>query len=296
MWKPTAHAPEQVERFRARRDEAGIEYVVCHALYLVNLASPDPEIHAKSVAAMRASLETASAIGADGVVFHVGSHLGAGLDGGPRPRRARPARAPRADGRPALAPARELGRRRRDDRALGRRARDDLRPARPSPAPRHLPRLVPLVGVGRRRDGSAPRSTPRSATLDERIGIDRLRCLHVNDAEVGLGSNRDRHASLGLGHDRGRPRDLPRSPGVPGSSGDPRDRRARRHLRRRAGAPSRPAPEGPQATAEALALTAFGAAGSASQSTVAKTRKLGRSSGSSKNSGFRQPTSSTRCS
>jgi deoxyribonuclease-4 len=35
--------------------------------------------------------------------------------------------------------------------------------------------------------------------LDERIGIDRLRCLHVNDAEVGLGSNRDRHAPLGAG-------------------------------------------------------------------------------------------------
>ncbi|HEU0055942.1 MAG TPA: endonuclease IV, partial [Gaiella sp.] len=31
MWKPTAHADEQVERFRARREEAGIEYVVCHA-------------------------------------------------------------------------------------------------------------------------------------------------------------------------------------------------------------------------------------------------------------------------
>ena len=35
--------------------------------------------------------------------------------------------------------------------------------------------------------------------LDERIGIERLRCLHLNDAEVGLGTNRDRHASLGLG-------------------------------------------------------------------------------------------------
>src|SRR6476659_10117953 len=82
MWKPTAHADEQVERFRARREEAGIDYVVCHALYLVNLASPDPELHAKSVAAMRSSLETAAAIGADGVVFHVGSHLGAGLEKG----------------------------------------------------------------------------------------------------------------------------------------------------------------------------------------------------------------------
>jgi deoxyribonuclease-4 len=82
MWRPTAHTEEETARFRARRAEAGIESVVCHALYLVNLASPDREVHAKSVAAMRASLETAAAIDADAVVFHVGSHLGAGLEVG----------------------------------------------------------------------------------------------------------------------------------------------------------------------------------------------------------------------
>src|SRR5258705_9404038 len=64
MWRPTAHTPEAVARFRERRAETGIQSVVCHALYLVNLASPDPEIYAKSVAAMRASLEAAAAIGA----------------------------------------------------------------------------------------------------------------------------------------------------------------------------------------------------------------------------------------
>ena len=69
MWRPTAHGDEEVARFRARRAEAGIEAVVCHALYLVNLAGSDRELHEKSVTAMRASLETASAIGAEGVVF-----------------------------------------------------------------------------------------------------------------------------------------------------------------------------------------------------------------------------------
>ena len=32
--------------------------------------------------------------------------------------------------------------------------------------------------------------------LDERIGLDRLRALHVNDANAPLGSNRDRHANV----------------------------------------------------------------------------------------------------
>ena len=34
------------------------------------------------------------------------------------------------------------------------------------------------------------------AEVDERIGLDRLRALHVNDAAAPLGSNRDRHANV----------------------------------------------------------------------------------------------------
>ena len=70
------------QRFRARRVEAGIGGVVCHALYLCNLAAPDDVIYEKSIATMRSTVDAASAIGADGVIFHVGSHLGAGFDAG----------------------------------------------------------------------------------------------------------------------------------------------------------------------------------------------------------------------
>ncbi len=198
MWKPTDHTPEQVARFRARRDEAGIEYVVCHALYLVNLASPDREIHAKSVAAMRASLDTAAAIGAEGVVFHVGSHLGAGLEAG------------LALVVPALRELLELT----DDRlwlllensagaggTIGRSV-EELG-AIVDRLDRH-PRLGICIdschwwvsGV----DVTDPAVLATAlGELDERIGLDRLRCLHVNDAEVGLATNRDRHAALGQG-------------------------------------------------------------------------------------------------
>ena len=72
MWKPTEHSEEEIARFRARREEAGVRAVVCHALYLVNLAGADRDMHEKSVTAMQASLETARAIGADGGVFDVG--------------------------------------------------------------------------------------------------------------------------------------------------------------------------------------------------------------------------------
>ena len=48
----------------------------------MNLATPDEEHYRKSVDTMKRTVETACAIDADGVVFHVGSHLGAGFDAG----------------------------------------------------------------------------------------------------------------------------------------------------------------------------------------------------------------------
>src|SRR5215831_1997090 len=84
MWRPTNHDPESLEAFRRRRGELGIAAggVVAHALYLINLAAPDRTLRNKSRAALRTTMEVASAIDADGVVFHVGSHLGAGLKTG----------------------------------------------------------------------------------------------------------------------------------------------------------------------------------------------------------------------
>jgi deoxyribonuclease-4 len=175
-----------------------VRAVVCHALYLVNLAGADRDMHEKSVLAMQASLETARAIGADGVVFHVGSHLGKGLAAGYR----------RAV--PALRRLLELT----DERlwlvlensagaggTMGRSV-DELA-AFVERLDRH-PRLGICLdschwfvsGV----DVTSPDALDEAlAGLDSAIGLDRLRCLHVNDADAPLGSNRDRHASLGLG-------------------------------------------------------------------------------------------------
>jgi len=198
MWRPTNHTPEAVARFRVRRAEAGIESVVCHALYLVNLASPDPVIHERSVAAMRASLAAADAIGAEGVIFHVGSHLGAGLEAGLE----------------RVVPAlRELLELTTEDLwlllensagaggTIGR-STDELA-AIHAALDRH-PRLglcldschwfVSGVDVTDRAVLDAAVSD-----LDAKIGLDRLRCLHVNDSKAELGSNLDRHASIGAG-------------------------------------------------------------------------------------------------
>lgn len=198
MWRPTNHTPDAIARFRERRAEAGIESVVCHALYLVNLASPDPVIHGKSMAAMRATLTAAAAIGAEGVIFHVGSHLGAGLD---------------AVLERVVAALRELLELTTDDLwllmensagaggTIGR-STDEL--AVIHAALDHHPRLGLCLdschwfvsGVDVTDSAALARAV---ADLDRQIGLDRLRCLHVNDSAAERGSNRDRHASIGEG-------------------------------------------------------------------------------------------------
>jgi deoxyribonuclease-4 len=198
MWRPTSHTQEAVERFRAGRAKAKIRSVVCHALYLVNLASPDDEIYEKSCTAMRATLETADAIGAEGVIFHVGSHLGAGFDAGLE----------------RVIPAmRELLELTTDDLwllmensagtggTIGR-STDELTAIHE--ALDHHPRLgICLDSCHWWASGvdvtDAAVLDAALADLDARIGLDRLRCLHVNDSMDPLGANRDRHDSIGKG-------------------------------------------------------------------------------------------------
>src|SRR5512133_2110584 len=80
-WRFPEHDPADLEAFSSKRENAGIPAFV-HALYLVNLAAPDDAIYSKSVDTMRSTVDAACAIEADAVIFHVGSHLGAGVETG----------------------------------------------------------------------------------------------------------------------------------------------------------------------------------------------------------------------
>jgi deoxyribonuclease-4 len=195
MWRPTAHTPEAVERFRARRAEAGIAGVVVHALYLSNLAAPDDTIYEKSVQTMRTTVDAACAIEADAVIFHVGSHLGTGFAAGLE--------------RTAAAITQVLERCAGDTWLLMENSA-----GAGGTIGRSVDELATLVD---RLDGH-PRlglcldschlyvsgydvTDPAQvdalvAEVDASIGLDRLRALHINDSAAELGSNRDRHANI----------------------------------------------------------------------------------------------------
>src|SRR5918912_749711 len=159
------HDPADLERFRERAAEHQLPAVV-HALYLVNLAAPDDAIYEKSVETMRSTVDAACAIGADGVVFHVGSHLGAGLEAG----------------------------------------LERVVPALAQVLDRCNERTWLLMENSAGTGGTIGRSVDELATIfdaldhvEERIGLERLRALHANDSKAPLGSNRDRHDNIGEG-------------------------------------------------------------------------------------------------
>jgi deoxyribonuclease-4 len=197
-WRQTNHDPATFDLFRKRREEAGIDGVLCHALYLCNFAAPDDAIYEKSVAALRSTMEVACAIGADGVVLHVGSHLGAGFD----------------KGLERVVPALEQVLELCSDTTW-------LLMENSAGAGGTIGRSIDELATIFERLDRHPRLgvcldschlyvsgidvTDRATLdalldeLDSTVGLDRLRALHVNDSAAPLGSNRDRHANIGEG-------------------------------------------------------------------------------------------------
>jgi deoxyribonuclease-4 len=198
QWRPTNHDPATFDRFRERREEVGLHGVLCHALYLCNFAATDDAIYEKSVTALRTTMEVACAIGADAVVFHVGSHLGAGFDKGLE------------KVLPAIEQVLELC----NDTTW-------LLMENSAGAGGTIGRSVAELATIHERLDRHPRLgvcldschlyvsgvdvTDRATLdtlldeLDSAVGLDRLRALHVNDSAGELGSNRDRHANIGDG-------------------------------------------------------------------------------------------------
>src|ERR1700686_2410005 len=78
MWPRggTRIADADAARFRARRADLGLGPLVIHDNYLINLASPDRVMRARSIQAFHDELLRAVSLGADFLVAHPGAGLG----------------------------------------------------------------------------------------------------------------------------------------------------------------------------------------------------------------------------
>ena len=170
-----------------------------HAVYLINLAGDDTTLRQRSESTLTGYLRSADELGIDGVIFHTGSHKGAGFE----------TRLP----------------------SITEHIRRVLERADPKEAKLLIENNAGLGGcVGAKFEEieqmlTALDNDPRVAVcydtchafasgydertsaqvkktiddLDRVIGLERVLAIHANDSVTGLGSNRDRHANIGAG-------------------------------------------------------------------------------------------------
>ena len=197
MWKPTNHKPSNIAAFNEAMAAGPIASVSIHAVYLINTTSPDPEIREKSLASLIAALRLGDEIGADGVVVHAGSRKQDPLED-------------------AIARSGEVVQEALAESESCRLLFENTAGTQ-GPLGRDFDELAGLVdaaGAGERvgvcldcchlfasgYDIVEPEGL--TAVLDDfdaTVGFDRLKCLHVNDSRVPLGSNRDMHENVGKG-------------------------------------------------------------------------------------------------
>jgi len=201
-WKPTQYTEEVLAAYRvAQQDTPAISATFCHATYLINLAAEEADLRARSRDCLAANLAVATGMGASGLVLHVGSHKGAGF----------------ADcvaqvvdslvealaGQPGAACPILLENAAGTGGTVGR-SFEELATILDAAGPSAAAGLAVCLdtqhlwasGIG---FASVEEADDVVAAFDAIIGLDRLRCLHLNDSAVEFGANRDRHANVGEG-------------------------------------------------------------------------------------------------
>jgi deoxyribonuclease-4 len=197
QWRPTRWKPEDVAEFLSLRKSSPVRSVTIHAVYLINPATKDSEMRKKSADSLIHALRMGDEIKADGVVLHPGSTVGEPLEEALHRVGEMVSHALEESDRVPLLLENTAG----AGNTIGR-SFEELR------------ELIDLAG-GHKRIGVCLDSCHMYASgfdiataeklagvVDEFkkvVGIRRLKCLHVNDSQVPLGSNRDRHAIPGKG-------------------------------------------------------------------------------------------------
>lgn len=199
QWAAKALRDEDILLWRETVRRTGIGPTVAHATYLANLGSGDRDLWNKSVAALTDELLRCQALGIPHLIFHPGAHLTATLERG-------------------------IGRIVRGIDAIHRRTRGlDCTLLLETTAGQgtaighrfeHLARIIETVAEPDRLGicvdtchmfaAGYPLIKPEDyeATvqeLDDVVGVEMVKCLHLNDSKKELGSRVDRHEHIGQG-------------------------------------------------------------------------------------------------
>ena len=196
QWRERVLVAEQIERFRQEVARHGLEAAVSHDSYLINLASPDPVLRARSIESFRNELERSQALGLRAVVSHPGNYMDdrdAGLERNASGY-AECLQSVPGDVEVWIEGTAGSG------TALGARFEElrDLRNALPDgirTRVRFCLDTAHLHAVGY----DLARVESVWEEFDRVIGFDLLKCLHLNDSRAARGSRVDRHEWIAEG-------------------------------------------------------------------------------------------------
>ena len=199
QWRARELPRDEVALFRRRIEETGIQPVVAHNSYLINVAAAAPALRAQSIAALGEELDRAELLGLDGLVMHPGSYTTSTEEEGLR-----------AIGQ-ALAGLLKARRRHRVKILLEHTAGQGTNLGHRF---EHLAAIIDHAG-GPSRIGvcldtchlltagyDLCTDEGYAATFrdfDRLVGFDRLRVFHLNDSKKPCGSRVDRHEHIGKG-------------------------------------------------------------------------------------------------
>lgn len=198
MWRACLLDPSEIRRLRAARERLDLCPLAVHVNYLINLASNEPVIRAKSIASFRGELERAVAIGAEYLILHPGSFRGQAIS---EALRALAGGLHEAAGgfdpggltiliENTAGAGAHLGSR-LEELALIRQLVD--LPIGFCLDTCHLLAagfdITTAAGLG-----------DTLLRIESVIGLDNVRVIHANDSKAPLGAHADRHANIGEGH------------------------------------------------------------------------------------------------
>ncbi|MGQ9586026.1 MAG: deoxyribonuclease IV [Anaerolineae bacterium] len=199
QWRARPLGEREVERFLRLKEESGVWPVVAHDSYLINLASPDPELWRKSVEALATELERCATLGLRHLIIHPGAHMGAGEEAGLQHIAAALNEALERTSEQPVEVVLEITA--GQGTGLGHRLEHLAYLMEQSVDERRLGVCFDTchaLAAGydiRTREGYEA----AFRAFDRVLGLERLRAFHLNDSKRGAGSRVDRHEHIGKG-------------------------------------------------------------------------------------------------
>ena len=188
------------EAFRQGMQEHGLKAVIVHDSYLINLASPKPEMLARSREAFTDEIQRADAIASQGLVFHPGAHQASGEETGIATIAASLDQCmEQAGGTVKVLLENTSG----QGTSVGYTF-EHLAAIIDSVDPNHRERLGVCFDTCHAYGAGYDLTTREGyqtvmEQFDDIVGLERLKAFHLNDSKKPFASRGDRHDGLGLG-------------------------------------------------------------------------------------------------